>query len=186
MTSQPASARHQVMDQSAARDICERIFTTIADGELSDFEALFHPEAVNREAKTQAPENRPRGPKGFYATALWLRSALADMCWDLNDVVADGDLIAVHTTAHGRHVGPFVFHDQDGNVEQAFPPTGKTCSVTQTHWFRMADGKVIEHWANRDDMGSARQLGWIPPSLQYLVRMAFATRKARHHQSDPS
>ena len=36
----------------------------------------------------------------------------------------------------------------------------------------MRDGQVIEHWANRDDMGTALQLGWIPPSPVYLVRMA--------------
>ena len=186
MISQPVPAADQELPESVARSICERVFDAIAHGELSDFEALFHPDAVNREARTQPRENRPRGPKGFYATALWLRSALADMSWEINDVVADGDLVAVHTTAHGRHVGPFAFYDQDGGVEQVFPPTGKTCSVTQTHWFRVADGEVIEHWANRDDMGTARQLGWIPPSLPYLVRMVLATRKARRNRPNPT
>jgi hypothetical protein len=38
---------------------------------------------------------------------------------------------------------------------------------------------VIEHWANRDDIGTATQLGWVPPSPAYLVRMALATRRAR-------
>ena len=47
------------------------------------------------------------------------------------------------------------------------------------HWFRVADGKVIEHWANRDDLGTAMQLGWTPPSPLYLVRMLLATRRAR-------
>jgi hypothetical protein len=51
------------------------------------------------------------------------------MSWDINDVVADGDLIVAHTTAHGRHHGPFVFYDHDAQVEQVFAPTG----VTQTH-----------------------------------------------------
>jgi predicted ester cyclase len=180
MTTQAGAEVDRAVDETARR-ICVRMFDAIAHGELSDFEALVHPDAFNREARTQPPENRPRGPQGFYATALWLRSALSDMSWDVNEVVADNDLIAVHTTAHGRHVGPFAFYDPDGTVERVFPPTGKTCSVTQTHWFRLADGQVIEHWANRDDMGTARQLGWIPPSPRYLVRMAFATRKARRH-----
>jgi hypothetical protein len=38
---------------------------------------------------------------------------------------------------------------------------------------------VIEHWANRDDQGTAMQLGWVPPSPWYLVKMALATRRAR-------
>jgi len=38
---------------------------------------------------------------------------------------------------------------------------------------------VIEHWANRDDLGMGQQLGWTPPSPFYLARMAVATRAAR-------
>jgi hypothetical protein len=60
-----------------------------------------------------------------------------------------------------------------------FPPTRRRFAATQTHWFRIADGLVIEHWANRDDNGQAMQLGWIPPSPIYLLRMQLATRKAK-------
>jgi hypothetical protein len=79
----------------------------------------------------------------------------------------------------GRHVGPFVTYGPDGEVERAFPPTGRTFATTQSHWLRIADGQVVEHWANRDDMGTAVQLGWIPPTPAYLVRSARATRRAR-------
>ena len=63
------------------------------------------------------------------------------------------------------------------------PPTGKRFATTQTHWFRLRDGLVVEHWANRDDQGTAMQLGWIPPSLRYLVKMAAATRRARRAEA---
>ncbi|HEY2205551.1 MAG TPA: hypothetical protein VGH99_13850 [Pseudonocardia sp.] len=42
-----------------------------------------------------------------------------------------------------------------------------------------SDGKIIEHWANRDDLGTAVQLGWTPPSPVYLTRMLLALRRAR-------
>ena len=61
----------------------------------------------------------------------------------------------------------------------AFPPRGRTFTITQTHWFRMRDGRVAEHWANRDDLGMGQQLGWNPPTPLYLVRMLLATRRAR-------
>jgi len=110
---------------------------------------------------------------------LWLRAAFTGMRWAIGQVAADGDIVVVHATATSRHTGPFVLYDERGSVEQVMPPTGRTHTVTHTHWFRLADGKVIEHWANRDDMGMARQLGWVPPSPRYLARMAFATRRAR-------
>jgi predicted ester cyclase len=163
----------------SARSVCTRVFDAFSHGDLSDFQAIFHPDAVNRESDNEPPAARQNGPSAFYATALWLREALGDMRWELNEVVAEGDLIVVHTTQHARQVGPFVFYDSAGQVEQVFPPTGRTTSDTQTHWFRIADGKVIEHWANRDDMGRARHLGWIPPSPRYLLRMALAKRRAR-------
>ena len=179
MTDEPESSPDTDSATQSAKATCVRVFEAIGHGDLADFEAVIHPEAVNRESSMQPRQARGHGPAGFYATALWLRSALADMSWDIKEVVADRDLIAVHTTAHGRQVGPFVFHEPSGDVDQVFPPTGKTCAVTQTHWFRIAEGKIIEHWANRDDMGTARQLGWIPPSPRYLARMAIAKRRAR-------
>ena len=67
------------------RALCQRIFSVFADGQLPDFEALFHPEAVNREASTQPSACRARGPAAFYVTGLWLRSALTDMHWDIHE-----------------------------------------------------------------------------------------------------
>jgi predicted ester cyclase len=94
-------------------------------------------------------------------------------------MAADSDLVAIRSTWSGRHVRPFVTYDDAGAVTQAMPPTGKTFAATQSHWFRLADGKIIEHWANRDDLAMAQQLGWIPPSPRYLARMALAKHRAR-------
>jgi len=59
------------------------------------------------------------------------------------------------------------------------PPTGKEFAATQTHWFRTRDGMITEHWANRDDLGMARQAGWVPPSPAFLLRAAIARRRAQ-------
>ena len=161
------------------KNLCVRAVHIMADGSLEEFEAVVHPQARNREDVREPPESRGRGPTAFYATALWLRGAYADLHWEIHEVVAEDDVVTLHATMSGRHVGTFVGYDIDARPAQAFPPTGKTFATTQTHWFRVADGKVIEHWANRDDLGTAMQLGWTPPSPRYLVRMALATRRAR-------
>jgi predicted ester cyclase len=159
--------------------VCVRSIQIMADGDLRDFEAVIHPEAVNREAANEPMASRGKGPAAWYATALWLRGAFSDLRWDVHELAADGGLVAVHSTMSGRHTGPFVHYDGAGAVSQVMPPTGRTFAATQTHWFRHADGKVIEHWANRDDLAMAQQAGWIPPSPRYLVRMAIAKRGAR-------
>ena len=161
------------------KELCVRATYIMADGSLEDFEALVHPEARNREDVDEPPASRGRGPAAFYATALWLRDAYADLHWDIHDVVAEGDLVALHDTMSGRHVRTFVGYDADARPAQAFPPTGKRFATTQTHCFRNAEGKVIEHWANRDDLGAATQLGWTPPSPLYLLSMLLATRRSR-------
>jgi predicted ester cyclase len=166
------------LSPDAATQLCIESMHIMASGDLSDFERIVHPHAVNREAKDEPPAASEMGPNGFYATALWLRAAFADLDFEIHDVIADGDLVAIRNTMSGRHHGAMVGFEND-EVGTVFPPTGRTFASTQTHWFRLADGKVIEHWANRDDIGTAQQLGWIPPTPIYLMRMAAARRKAR-------
>ncbi|MFG1990015.1 ester cyclase [Actinoplanes sp. NPDC048988] len=157
---------------------CVRSMQLMASGDLDELSEVVHPEAVNREARDEPPDCRVAGPAGFAATARWLRSAFADLTFEVHEALASGDLVVVHCTMSGRQVGPFVTYDEQGRVAQAFPPTGRRMAVTQTHWLRMCDGLVVEHWANRDDLGQGVQLGWVPPTPVYLWRMARARRRA--------
>ncbi len=151
----------------------------MATGTLAEFEAIVHPDARNLEDVSEPPASRGRGAAAFHATALWLRAAYSDLNWTVHEVVEQDDLVVVHATMSGRQTGTFVAYGPDARPAQAFPATGRTFATTQTHWFRMRDGLCIEHWANRDDLGTSAQLGWTPPSPLYLVRMALATRRAR-------
>jgi len=149
----------------------------MADGDRAEFDLLFHPRAASRETG-RPPSARVPGPAGFYSTALWLRAAFAGLHYDIHHAIADGNLVAVNSTMSGRHVAPWAVYTDDGAVDTVFPPTNKTFAMTQSHWFQIEDGQIIEHWANRDDLGTARQLGWIPPTPAYLFKMARAKRHA--------
>jgi hypothetical protein len=63
----------------------------------------------------------------------------------------------------GHQSNPHTIYDPSGQPAQIMPNYGRPFAVTQTHWFRMRDGLVAEHWANRDDLGMAVQLGWFNP-----------------------
>jgi hypothetical protein len=43
------------------------------------------------------------------------------------------------------------------------PPTSKRFAAHQSHWFRVADDKLVEYWATRDDLPTLLQLGIFQP-----------------------
>ena len=151
----------------------------MGSGDLADMEGVYTADAVNREARNEPPDTRGVGPAALFATARWLRSAFSELAWEIHEAVQDGDLVVVHTTMSGRQTGPFVAYEPGGTIAAVFPPLGRRFAVTQTHWFRMRDGRVAEHWANRDDLGMGQQLGWTPPTPPYIVRMLLARRRMR-------
>ena len=170
----------------SATELTVRSIHAMASGERDDFDALYAPTATDHENLVQPPSSRVPGPAGFWATAQWLRAAFADLHYEIHHTIADSDLIAVNSTMTGRHVSPIVFYKPDGAIDAAFPPTGRTFAMTQSHWFRVRDGRITEHWANRDDLGTAKQLGWIPPTPAYLIRMTRAKRRAARQKQTPS
>lgn len=165
-------------DCTGRRDVALASMQAMAGGTHDDLVRLVHPQAVNREARTEPPEASVPGPDGFWATALWLRTAFSELAFDVHSAVTEGDLVVVHNTMSGCHTGPLTMWD-DGELQTVMPPTGRRFATTQSHWMRMLDGQVREHWANRDDLGTAQQLGWMPPHPSFLIRSALATRRTR-------
>ena len=158
--------------------VAVRSIHAMADGQRAEFDRLYAPSAVDRENKIQPPSSRVPGPECFWSTALWLRAAFADLHYDIHHALTDGELVAVNSTMNGRHTAPWEVYTETGAVDTVFPPTGRTFAMTQSHWFRLRDGLILEHWANRDDLGTGKQLGWIPPTPAFLIKMARAQRRA--------
>jgi predicted ester cyclase len=127
-----------------ARRVLEELFER---GNLEAAEELIHPEFVNHEA----PPDNPQGPEGLKETVGWLRGLWGPTRFEVADEIGEGDKVVARVTMHGRHVGEFL----------GKPPTGKEFATKQIHIWRIEDGKVIEHWSVRDDLGQALQLGLI-------------------------
>jgi ketosteroid isomerase-like protein len=146
-------------------ELARRHFDAMASGSLDELRAVVHPEATNREAVIEPLASRGRGPDAWQATTEWLRNMSSDLSWEIHEIVTRDDLIAVHATMSGHQTGDHAHYDAAGNVTQLMPASGRPFEVTQSHWLRVADGLVIEHWANRDDLGMAMQLGWFAPPI---------------------
>ena len=151
---------------ATSRQAVDVVIASIKAIEALDVDAIraaTHPEAINREAADEPPACRQPGPAGVIATAEWLHNLANDIAWDVHEVIAQGDLVAVHVTMRGNQSNPHTIYGPDGQAVQTMPNHGRSFAVTQTHWFRVRDGLVAEHWANRDDLGMAMQLGWFEP-----------------------
>src|SRR5262249_2627311 len=81
-------------------------------------------------------------------------NGLADPAFTIDDLLAEGDAVAARLTTAATQVGPFM----------GLPPSGKRYTIEEIHWFRLRDGKVVEHWHQMDQMGMMRQLGAMPGS----------------------
>lgn len=127
-----------------ARQVLEELFER---GNLEAADDLIHPHFVNHEA----PPDNPQGPDGLKETVSWLRGLWGPMHPDIEDEICESDKVVARVTMHGRHLGEFLGRQ----------PTGKEYAAEQVHIWRIADGKVIEHWSVRDDLGQALQLGLI-------------------------
>jgi len=156
-----------------------RSIHAMATGTREEFDGLYHQAARDGENPVQPPSSRIPGPGSFWSTALWLRAAFAGLHYEIHHALADGDLVAVNSTMCGTHAAPWAVYTAAGDVDTVFPPTGRAFRATQSHWFLLEDGLIREHWANRDDLGMGKQLGWIPPTPGYLIRMNAAKRRAR-------
>lgn len=166
-------------DRDVRVSVAEAAIRGVLHGTLADLTAVCHPEALNREAQTEPPATRGRGPRAFHATGEWLREAFSDLTWTTERSVAEEDIVVTYGVMSGRHTGNFVVWTPEEQIERVFVPTGNAFAVRQAHFQRIHDGLVIEHWAVRDDQGMAVQAGWIPPSPGFLFRCAAATRRAR-------
>jgi len=74
----------------------------------------------------------------------------------IEDMVGEGDKVAVRFAETGRHQGEF-----DG-----IAPTGKEVMWTEMAIFRVAGGRIVEGWTVEDRLSLMQQLGAIPTSGQ--------------------
>jgi predicted ester cyclase len=69
----------------------------------------------------------------------------------IEDQIAERDKVVTRLTAHGVHED-----DLPG-----IPKTGNRLEMTATVIHRIADGKLVEKWSGKDELGFLQQLGVI-------------------------
>jgi steroid delta-isomerase-like uncharacterized protein len=81
------------------------------------------------------------------------RKALPDMKVEVNQILAERDLVAVYWTASGTNT----------QAGMGFPATGKKIKIDGMTLFRFKAGKICEEWSVWDMLSVMRQAGLLPP-----------------------
>jgi predicted ester cyclase len=94
------------------------------------------------------PEAQKQGARAF-------RAVFPDARFALELVVSAGDLVAARWRCTATHAA-----------------TGaKIADYVGVNFFRIADGKIVEIWDTRDDLGLCAQLGLVPPPAELLAQV---------------
>ncbi len=127
-------------------------------GDVAVLDEICHPEMVNHAAGGPLK----KGLDGIRKVIGFSKAAQPDQKWTWTALVADGDLVVAYGVREATWQAP--------QFRGLTTPQGKHVAVELAHMFRLSDGKIIEHWAVRDDLGLMQQLGVIagpatPPAI---------------------
>jgi predicted ester cyclase len=94
-----------------------------------------------------------------------MKTAFPDIQLTVDDILSEGNKVAVHVTTHGTNTGPLVGLPAFGRLETPVPPTGKSVTHSGMYVFTVSGGKIVSFAAELDQIGLLRQLGWTftPP-----------------------
>lgn len=92
------------------------------------------------------------GIEGYRNFLGHLFTAFPDDVLKIELITAENDLVSYRATESGTHKGEFL----------GIPATGRSATWTEIQFFRIAEGKIVEHWVDVDIYGWFIQLGVIP------------------------
>ena len=120
-------------------------------GNLAVADEVF---ATNYVEHHPLPPSFPSGREAVKRFVTGIRTAFPDLSYTIDDVIAEGDRVALKITGHGTHRGAWEL--------LPLPPTGRFVTWTEMHICRMDAGQLVEHWPVVDQVSLLQQLGALP------------------------
>jgi ketosteroid isomerase-like protein len=138
-----------VSDLAANKELAVRWLHLVSAGDVDEMCRLCDPDWV----MAGGPPDLPRGHAGL--RALFDSFGEVTQEWTIDDVIAEGDKVAVRAT--NRCVQDSFFGIPAAGFEQVF---------TATFIFEIRDGLVVRTWRNAADLQRLLQLGarLLPPA----------------------
>jgi len=119
-----------------------------------DFDALEHLVAADVQRHCAAtPGVEVHSLEQFKAFLHQDLVAVPDSRQEIQQLIADGDTVAVRVLYTGTQTGPM----------GPFPPSGRKVSIPFLGFLRLANGRIAEIWVEWDNLAALTQLGHYPP-----------------------
>jgi predicted ester cyclase len=133
---------------TSPRALVAEVFDAMNTGQLEKIHDVVTDDFVDH----GSPVPLPPGPDGYIAILTFVTTVL-QVRYEVHDIVAAGDTVAIRATAHGVNaVSPH-------GVEV----TGKPFAMKTAHFFKARDGRLCEHWGIRDELDVLYQVGALAP-----------------------
>ena len=101
-----------------------------------------------------------QGKVAFRTNVAELRAGFPDIRFTIEDVIAEGDRVAVRWSWIATHRGTF----------RHIAPTGKRVTNSGIAIYQLEDGKVVRSWLETDRLGALQQMGAAPAPPAALAR----------------
>jgi len=131
--------------------IVRRAFEDIwSKGDLSIMGEIYAPDFVSN--LTPSIKVTFHGPEEYKQAVNIFRSAFPDLKFTIEEMIAEGDKVAVHWTARGTLKGEYM----------GYAPTGKSITQPGIAICRCANGKIVNELSIWDEINGLRQVGIMP------------------------
>jgi steroid delta-isomerase-like uncharacterized protein len=122
------------MTLTANKQLIRRVFEeVIPAGEPAAMRAFVAQDFVDHDPLP----GQPAGVEGAEYAVSTMHGAHPDLCFTIDDLVAEDDRVTIRWTLRGTNTGPMLGR----------PPTGQPVELAAIVIFRIADGKISERWA---------------------------------------
>jgi steroid delta-isomerase-like uncharacterized protein len=134
------------MSSEENKAVVQRAVEAFNQGDQDAVDELF---AANYVDHDPSRAGLPSGPEGVKQAWGAFRAAFPDLQGTIEDMITEGDKVAVRGTISGTHQGDLM----------GIPPTGRQVTVTLIDVNRIEGGKLVERWGVSDMLGMMQQLG---------------------------
>jgi steroid delta-isomerase-like uncharacterized protein len=137
------------MSTETNKDLVRRYQEAHNTNNLDALDEIVAADLITHSQMPGVPAGR-EGGKMVHHVAV---AAFLDFRADIEDLLAEGDKVVARLTFRGTHTG---------GEFMGIPPSGRQFTFSAISIFRIADGKIVEHWGEEDSLGWLQQLGAIP------------------------